>query len=90
MRSIAFATSRYAGNAYSEKAHKVIAKKLDDAPKMPVMKGQTTSVSGYRHAFVNVGIVANASLAMAKTIATFGSLVTYQRTNANPESAPQV
>jgi len=83
-----FITIRYAGKAYSEKVHMVAAAKLVDALNTPTMKGQADSVSGWFHAFMRVGIAANQSLAIAKAIATFGSLVTYQRTKANPDNTP--
>ena len=82
-------TIRYAGNAYAEKAHIAEAKKLVEALNTPTMNGQATSVSGWFHAFVKVGIAANPSLAIAKAIATFGFLVTYQRTKASPDNTPQ-
>ena len=84
-----FITIRYAGKAYSEKVHIVAAAKLVEALNTPTMKGQADSVSGWFHAFVRVGMAASASLAIAKVIATFGSLVTYQRTKASPDSTPQ-
>ena len=53
------------------------------------MKGQADSVSGLRHALVNVGIAAVASLTTAKIMAKFGSLVRYHKTRAIAEKAPQ-
>ena len=84
-----FIAIRYNGKAYSEKVHIVAAPKLVRALNTPTMKGQADSVSGWFHAFVRVGIAANPSAAIAKAIATFGSLVTYQRTKASPDNIPQ-
>ncbi len=83
-------TIRYAGKAYAEKVQIAATTRLVEALKMPTKNGQATSVSGCFHAFVRVGIEANASLAIANVIATSGSLVTYQRINANAESTPQM
>ena len=82
-------TIRYAGKAYAEKVHIVKAQKLVEALNTPTMNGQATSVSGYFHAFVRVGIDAIPSLAIAKAIATFGSFVIYQKTKASPDNTPQ-
>ena len=82
-------TIRYAGKAYAEKAHIVKAEKLVEALNIPTMNGQPDSVSGCFHAFVKVGIEAIPSLAIANVIATFGSLVTYQRIMASPDNTPQ-
>ena len=84
-----FMIIRYVGKAKAEKAHVVKAKKLVAELNTPTMNGQADSVSGWFHAFLRVGIEANASLAIAKTIATFGSLVTNQRTRASADNIPQ-
>ena len=76
------------GKAYSEKVQSVATVKLEAAPKVPIKKGQTDSVSGFVLAFIIVGIDANASLAIAKTMAILGSLVSHHIISAKAESTP--
>ncbi len=77
------------GNANSENVQVAAARKLVDGLKVPTIKGQADSVSGLRHALVNVGTAASASLAIAKMIAKFGLLVISHKTTARPDSIPQ-
>jgi len=83
------AITRYAGKAYCENVHAVIARKLVKPPKSPVKNGHADSVSGYCHPFLNVGIEARASLRIASMMAVSGSLVTAQKNMANADSRPQ-
>ena len=85
----AFIAIRYVGNANSENAQVVAARKLVNGLKVPTMNGQADSVSGLCLALVNVGTAANASAAMAKTIAKFGLLVMSHKKTARPDSIPQ-
>ena len=66
----------------------VITVKLVKALNTPIMNGQADSVSGLVHAFLKVGMAANASLIIAKAIAISGFLVTSQRIIAIPDSVP--
>ena len=77
------------GKANSANPQVVATRKLVIGLNMPIMKGQTDSVSGLCHPLVRVGTAANASLTIAKVIARFGLLVKYQRTIASPDSVPQ-
>ena len=56
---------------------------------MPVAKGASVSVSGCVLPLAMVGIAADASLAMAKTMATSGFLVIHQSARARNEKNPQ-
>ena len=76
------------GKATSEKVQNVAITKLEAAPNVPIIKGQTDSVSGFALAFKIVGIDANASLAMAKTMAISASLVNHHIKSAKAESTP--
>ena len=82
------ATSKYAGKAYCENVHAVIARKLVKLPKNPAKYGHADSVSGYFHPFMSVGTEAKASLKIANAIAISGFFVTAQNANANVESKP--
>ena len=81
--------SKYAGKAYCENVHAVIARKLVKLPNTPSKYAHPDSVSGYCHPFMSVGIEARASLKIAKTMAISGLLVTAQKTKANIDSKPQ-
>ena len=80
---------KYTGKASSEKLNIVAAVTLVAALNIPIMKGHDDSVSGFCHVLAKVGAAANPSLMIEKTIAIFGSLVTYQRINAKADNAPQ-
>ncbi len=84
-----FIITKYAGNAYAEKLHTRIATRPVNALNRPAMNGDTVSVSGHVHNFISVGAAANPSLSIANTIATAGSWVMPQSTNARSEQIPQ-
>ena len=76
------------GKPNSENVQDFATTKLVIGLNIPIIKGQADSVSGLRHALKRVGVAAKPSLAMAKIIAKFGSLVIYQRRTAAPDSIP--
>ena len=82
-------TTKYAGKAYCENVHAVIARKPVKPPKAPARYGHGDSVSGYCHPFMSVGTEARASLKIANTMAISGPLVAAQKTMANADSVPQ-
>ena len=84
-----FIITKYAAKAYDEKLHIFIAVKPVSALKRPAVNGDTVSVSGYLQNFTSVVTAANPSLAIANTIATFGSLVIPHNTRASSEQKPQ-
>ena len=81
--------TKYAGKAISENAQFVTTRKLVNGLKTPTTNGQRNSVCGLRQAFLIVGTAARASLKIAKTIATLGFSVTYHKTKAKADKAPQ-
>jgi len=81
--------TKYAGKAYCENVHAVIARKLVKLPNAPTKYTHADSVSGYCQPFMNVGTEARASLKIANTMAISGSLVIAQKTRANIDSKPQ-
>jgi len=80
--------TRYAGNAYSENDHTVIAVNAVRALNRPPRYTELDSVSGCFHDLMSVGAVASASARMAKTIAIEGELVALQRTRARSDRSP--
>jgi hypothetical protein len=76
------------GKATAEKFQIFIAEKLVSELKKPAVNGPAFSVSGYFHDFINVGIAASPSLAIANTIATSGIFVIHQSIKARSERNP--
>jgi hypothetical protein len=81
--------TKYAGKAYCENVHAVIARRLVKPPNAPTKYGHADSVSGYCRPFMSVGTEARPSLKIANAITISGSLVIAQKTIANADSRPQ-